>query len=64
MSKDLQYLIARARERNITEKERELQRLSFAYGNTHFENETITKETVSRAAEALRQDEKNGRSEG
>lgn len=65
VSMELEYLLDAAREREMTEEERELQRLSFAYGNTHFENALITKDTVSRAAEELRaQDAKDGRSAG
>lgn len=65
MSKELEYLLDAARERKMTEEERELQRLSFAYGNTHFENELITKDTVNRAAEELRaEDAKDRRSAG
>ena len=65
MSKELEYLLDAAKGREMTEKERELQRVSFAYGNTHFENELITEETVIRAAEELRTDDaKDGRSAG
>jgi hypothetical protein len=65
VSKELEYLLDAARERELTEEERELQRLSFAYGNTHFENELITKDSVNRAAEELRaEDAKDGPSAG
>jgi len=47
-------LLAASREREFTPAQQEAQRRSFAYGNTHFENERITRETVDRAAEALR----------
>lgn len=30
-----------------------MQRRSFAYGNTHFENETITREMVDRIADEM-----------
>jgi hypothetical protein len=33
--------------------DREAQRRSFAYGNTHIENERITRATIDQAAEAL-----------
>jgi hypothetical protein len=36
----------------------ELQRRSFVYGNTHFENELITREMVDREAEKLAKDKK------
>jgi hypothetical protein len=37
---------------------REQQRRSFVYGNTHFENELITREMVDREAEKLAKDKK------
>lgn len=54
MSKELEMLLEVSRNRETTPAEQEAQRRSFAYGNTHFENERITKETVDRAAEALK----------
>jgi hypothetical protein len=36
----------------------EQQRRSFVYGNTHFENELITREMVDREAERLAKDKK------
>ena len=42
-----------ARDRQNTVAEQEAQRRSFAYGNTHFENETITRDVVDKAAEDL-----------
>ena len=53
MSRKLEYLIERARSHVMTEPEREAQIRSFAYGNTHLENETITKADIDRAAETL-----------
>ena len=53
MSKELQALIERAKGRVISEHEREAQRRSFAYGNTHFENARITRATIDREAEKL-----------
>ena len=61
MSRNLELLIEAAKQREISPAEQEAQRRSFAYGNTHFENERITRETVDRAAEALRaEDAPNG----
>ena len=37
-----------------TPEQREMQRQSFAYGNTRFENDQITRETVARASRDLR----------
>lgn len=54
MSKELEMLLDASRKRRATQDEEEAQRRSFAYGNTHFENERITRETVDRAAEALK----------
>ena len=51
---DLDELIQAARKVTMTDAEREQQRRSFAYGNTHFENERITRETVDRAAARLK----------
>jgi hypothetical protein len=53
MSEELQKLMALAREHEMTPEQREAQRRSFAYGNTHFENQDITRETIDRAAEEL-----------
>jgi hypothetical protein len=54
MSDDLKRLIERAKQVQFTAADAELQRRSFAYGNTRFENERITKAMVDREAEALR----------
>ena len=50
----LEELIERARNARMTPSERETQRQSFAYGNSHFENEAITRDTVRRESEKLR----------
>ncbi|MDQ2949872.1 MAG: hypothetical protein M3Y27_28710 [Acidobacteriota bacterium] len=60
MANKLEVLLQEARDRKNSSSEQEAQRRSFAYGNTHFENERITRETVDRAAEAL-QDAENRR---
>jgi hypothetical protein len=61
MPEKLEVLLAASREREFTPAQREAQRRSFAFGNTHFENERITRETIDRAAEALKLDyAKNG----
>jgi three-Cys-motif partner protein len=54
MPNHLELLLEAASKRPVSVAEMEKQRRSFAYGNTHFENERITRETVDRAAEALR----------
>ena len=50
----LELLIAKARDTKLSDADREAQRQSFAYGNANFENERITRETVRRASEDLR----------
>jgi hypothetical protein len=53
MSEELRELIERAGKIEMAPVEKEHQRRSFAWGNTHFENERITKDTVREAAESL-----------
>ncbi len=50
----LEELIATARHTKMTDAQRDQQRESFAYGNTKFENNEITRETVRRASQLLR----------
>jgi hypothetical protein len=47
MTKDLQELIERTRKIEMTPEQIGEQRRSFAYGNTHIENERITREMVN-----------------
>ncbi len=47
MTKDLKELIERARKIEMTPDQIGEQRRSFAYGNTHIENERITREMVA-----------------
>jgi len=49
MTKELQELIERARKIEMTVEQVAAQRQSFAYGNTHIENERITREMVAEA---------------
>lgn len=49
MTKDLEELVIRARKITMTEAQLGEQRRSFAYGNTHIENERITREMVAEA---------------
>ena len=49
----LQQLLEKARNTTMSDADRETQRQSFVYGNCHFENETITRETVKRQSEKL-----------
>lgn len=47
MTKELQQLIDLAREIEMTPEQLREQRRSFAYGNTHIENERITRQMVA-----------------
>jgi hypothetical protein len=47
LTKDLQELVDRARKIEMTPDQLGEQRRSFAYGNTHIENERITREMVA-----------------
>ena len=54
MATELETLIAAARLKEFPSSEREAQRRSFAYGNTHIENSRITRELIDHQAELLR----------
>ena len=58
MTVALGKLLEAAKTAKQTPEQREQQRRSFVYGNTHFENELITREMVDREAEKLAKDEK------
>ena len=53
MTDDLKKLLEAAKTVKPTPEQRERQRRSFVYGNTHLENELITREMVDRQAEEL-----------
>jgi hypothetical protein len=55
MTDHLQKLIEAAKRAPFSQDEREAQRRSFAYGNTHIENDRITREMVDEQAEVLKQ---------
>ena len=55
MTKNLEELVIRARKITMTAAQLRQQRQSFAYGNTHIENERITREMIDEQAEALKQ---------
>jgi len=59
MNDALRSLIEASRRAKMPSAEREAQRRSFAYGNTHFENELITRQMVDDAAEALASEKKS-----
>ena len=54
MPEDLDKLVELARQVTTTGVQREIQRRSFAFGNTHFENPIITREMVDQQAEELK----------
>ena len=57
----LEALIAKARKVQMTEGQMREQRLSFVYGNTHIENDMITREMVAEADEKISREEAAGR---
>jgi hypothetical protein len=57
MGQDLEELIERARKIEMTPSQEAAQRRSFAYGNTHIENERITREMVAEADRKFQQGE-------
>ncbi len=58
MEAKLRASIEAAKAVKMTPEEQEIQRRSFAYGNTHIENEHVTRETVAEAAEAMKRRKK------
>ena len=46
-------LVERAKEIEMTPKQKEEQRRSFAYGNANIENDAVTRDVVNHAAEEL-----------
>jgi hypothetical protein len=58
MTDNLKKLLDAAKTAKPTPEQREKQRRSFVYGNTHFENKLITREMVDREAEKLAKDKK------
>jgi hypothetical protein len=53
----LHELIKKARTVRMTDADLREQRLSFVYGNTHIENERITREIVAEADEKVTREE-------
>jgi hypothetical protein len=48
-TKELEELVERARKIKMTRDQVTAQRQSFAYGNTHIENDRITREMIAEA---------------
>jgi hypothetical protein len=57
----LKKLLEAAKTANPTPEQREEQRRSFVYGDTHLENELITREMVDREAEKWPRTDEEGR---
>ena len=57
MSQSLKALLKAARSVQMTREQREEQRRSFAYGNTHIENERVTRTTIEDAARSLAEED-------
>lgn len=57
MTKDLQELVDLTRKIEMTPNQLREQRRSFAYGNTHIENERITREMVAELEARLEKEE-------
>ena len=53
MNEPLKTLIEAARKAPQSKSDLEVQRRSFAYGNTHFENNRITRDMVNRIADEM-----------
>lgn len=60
MTGALEDLIAKARKVQMTDTQLREQRLSFVYGNTHIENERITRQMVAEADRKVADDEALG----
>ncbi len=54
MPEELKRLLEAARRVEMSPKEKEEQRRSFAYGNANIENARVTKETVDEQAELMK----------
>jgi len=55
MGTELQELLSAAKKITPSKEQNEEQRRSFAFGNTNIENPRITRETVDKEAENLKQ---------
>ena len=58
MTKNLEDLVILARRITMTTAQLREQRLSFAYGNTHIENERITREMIAEADKKIEASDK------
>lgn len=58
MTRDLEQLVEKARKIEMTPEQARRQRRSFVYGNTHIENDRITREMVAIVDSELEANEK------
>ena len=63
MIRALEVLIAKAKKLQMSDSQLREQRLSFVYGNTHIENERITREIVEEADNKVAREEQTPRPE-
>jgi hypothetical protein len=56
MSEDLEALVRRARQMEMTPEQLREDRRSFVYGNTHIENDRITRELVAEVDQQIELD--------
>jgi hypothetical protein len=56
MSEDLEALVWRARQMEMTPEQLREHRRSFVYGNTHIENDRITRELVAEVDQQIELD--------
>ncbi len=54
MTRDLELLIGKAKNVQMSPEQQEEQRRSFAYGNTQIENPLITRATIDEMAEKMK----------
>jgi len=53
VGKKFEELLQRAKGVEMSDRDKEAQRRSFAFGNTNIENERITRKTIDAAAKSL-----------
>lgn len=54
MTNELKKLLETAKTIEMSPADQEIQRRSFAYGNTSIENHRITRDTIDKAADSLK----------
>lgn len=64
MADALETLIVKAQKIEMTDTQMREQRLSFVYGNTHIENDRITREMVAKADEKVTKERRESKASG